>query len=697
MKTKANNIILTKKINFSIHSVFLKITALILLIVIILTLFNISIANYTTYNTMNNLYKDNVKSLTLREKDFFDAITSNIENLTLSLATDKAFLEYCGSVDILKGSEKVEGLNFIKDTLSRAVNSNKFIAGVYAISAEGQVIGSGSIGKIDITKEEKPEWYTNIMDQNENKWFMMEKSELPFAISSNRSAVFGVKLTPRAGSAFTLLYVIKDSAFTDSLKNMKIGDSSKSYIILPNQDIIYGEQIGIEDQDKRQVENELIGDFLRVLGEENERTFYDEKGEVLVSCVKSQETNWIYINTVDKNEILSPTRKINIRMIFSSLISGILFIIMGMFFSDKISKPIKKLIDVMKQAEKCDFTREAEVKSKDEIGQLGIAFNSMIRQLKELILQNMSIAETVKSSAGNIAILSRETATVTEEVSKAIGEVADGAGDQNKEINAGSRSFQILSSKIVEMNSNIQHIDVISSEVENITYTGLVIMSELEKNSLKTAQSSQKVVSSMGSLATSIREVINIIGMLNNISDQTKLLALNASIEAARAGQYGNGFAVVAGEIRTLAEQSTSFTKNIESLINHIIFQAKESTELVHESEEIILEQQKIVKQSSGAFNDIQDITHQFIKYIEEISKAIKDTDLQKEHVLKNMAYISTVSEKTAAATQEIAASMQEQYANTENFSNMALHLMTLAEELTRSMEKFKIDHNRFE
>src|SRR5699024_5844378 len=109
------------------------------LIIIILTVFNISIANYTTYNTMNNLFKDNVKNLTLREKDFFDAITSNVENLTLSLATDEIFLEYCGTIDVLKGSEKVEGLNLVKDTLSRAVNSNKFIAGVYAISEEGQV------------------------------------------------------------------------------------------------------------------------------------------------------------------------------------------------------------------------------------------------------------------------------------------------------------------------------------------------------------------------------------------------------------------------------------------------------------------------------------------------------------------------------------------------------------------------------
>jgi methyl-accepting chemotaxis protein len=676
------------KLNINIQGISSKIIILVLTVIIILTCFNTGIATYTTYTTMDELFKSNIETLTLREKEYFDAITGNIENLTVSLASNTEFLEYGGKVDVLEGGEKVKGITYIKETISTAINSNKFISCIYLISSKGQIIYPAGSSSMDVSKDERPKWYENILESNQGIWFQLKKEEFPIT-RSDAGVTYGIKLTPRWGSEFILLYDLKKNTFTESLATMKIGETSQSYIILPSKDVIYGDQIYIKDESILE-EQQLVADILAQTGSEKKITFEYEEG-LLVSLIHSEQSGWCYINTVDKNEILAPAKRINTQLIYGAVLSGILFVFIGIYFSIQFTKPIKRLIGVMNEVERGNLTVEADTKGKDEIGLLGTAFNSMIKQIKQMSLQNDKIAQTVNASAQNIAIISKETATATNEIAKAIEEVADGVAKQSAEVNEGNESFKILSRKIESMYENVQYIDKISNDVQTITLNGIAIMKSLQMNSLKTTEITQQVVDSMESLNDKINEIIKITGMLNTISGQTKLLSLNASIEAARAGASGRGFAVVAQEIRMLADQSANFTHNIEELIQNIISKTQQSTQMVYKSENIVSEQNTIISQSIEAFAKIQQIINKFIEYTEEISGYIKETENYKVQVLANMEQISLVSEINASTAEQISAATQEQFATTEQLSNMAVELAQLARDLTQSMGKFKI------
>lgn len=679
------------RLSANIRGISFKIILLVLSIVIVLTCFNTGVATYTSYNTMNDLFKANIELLTIREKEYFDSIISNVESMTASLASNTEFLEYGGNIDMMEGGEKVKGIKYINEAISTAINSNKFIQAIYFISNQGKVIYPAGSATIDVSEESSPEWYRKILETEGGIWFRLRKEDFPVTTRLDAVATYGIKFKPRWGNEFVLLYDLKKSIFTESLATMKISETSTSYIIMPGKDILFGEQIDIEDKDMLESEKKLIDNLVHEAAHEKIKTFFYDDA-LLVSIAYSEESSWIYVNTVEKDEFLTPAKELNMRLILVALISGIVFVSFGIFFSIKLSKPVRQLIGVMNEAENCNLNVTADIKGQDEIGYLGLAFNSMISQIKQIILQNRKIAQTVNASADNIAAISKETASAMNEIARAIEGVASGTAKQSVEVNESNKSFKVLSEKINDMYENVLHIDRTTNEVQRITSKGISTMEKLQSISFKTTEITERVVVSMAALNNIIKEVIKITGILNMISDRTKLLSLNASIEAARAGNNGRGFAVLAQEIRTLADQSASFTKNIEEQIQNIISKTKETTEIVYKSEDIIREQTDIIEESISAFANIQQIISKFIEYTKEISELIKDTENYKEKVMSNLKHIYDVSETNAGTAEEISAATEEQFATTEQLRNMAGELAALARELTNSIGRFQIE-----
>src|SRR5471030_3172187 len=178
---------------------------------------------------------------------------------------------------------------------------------------------------------------------------------------------------------------------------------------------------------------------------------------------------------------------------------------------------------------------------------------------------------------------------------------------------------------------------------------------------------------------------------INQISEQTNLLALNAAIEAARAGDAGKGFSVVAEEIRKLADQSASATKEIQELISRIKNKTESVVQSMEVSNVIVVEQSQAVNETREIFDKIHSSIDGLTQEIKLVQTASSETNKSKTEIVNRMQNISAVSEESSASAEEVSATTEEVTAAMNEFTNSAMQLKELSEELENQINKFNI------
>ncbi|OXS74714.1 methyl-accepting chemotaxis protein [Domibacillus enclensis] len=329
--------------------------------------------------------------------------------------------------------------------------------------------------------------------------------------------------------------------------------------------------------------------------------------------------------------------------------------------------------------------------SKDEIGQLGLSFNHMSRQLRGLIERLQETSSKVMDSSTSLSAVSEETAAGSEEVGRAISDIAAGTVMQAADLDETTRSLDRLNDSIQSMNSQNERIKDVTHRSEAAASQGTEIVSRLKQSNEESLFSSNEVSKNISNLYLKIKEISRITDTIESISAETNLLALNASIEAARAGEHGKGFAVVASEVRKLAEQSNQSTKQIQGMI----------TGIEAETEKTVLAVSETIDRSQQLNGAVNETEEQFIL----ISRAIGDTvdgilmlTNELEQITEQSGGISTairnassVSEQTAASVEEMTASIDEQAQAIAQLANSAELLTDLSRELNGMIDQYSL------
>lgn len=327
--------------------------------------------------------------------------------------------------------------------------------------------------------------------------------------------------------------------------------------------------------------------------------------------------------------------------------------------------------------------------SSDEIGKLATAFNTMSRQLRILVKKTKNTSEHLLDSATNLSAISEETSASSEEVGKAITEIAIGAQEQAHDLDKINRTVELLSSSIETMGKQSKVMNDITKHAKKISSEGIEIVYQLQQSNNDSLTASQEVSYEIKNLNSKVNQITQVMETIETIAEQTNLLALNASIEAARAGEYGRGFSVVADEIRKLAEQSKNATHQVQEVVTSIV---SETTKTVKTVEGTMITSKKLnedVVLTQSKFNQMSD---SISKIAESIIVVNKEMDVMTSHnklMIEGIESASSVSEQTAASVQEIAASIDEQIKAIADVANASEILTELNRELNTLMERY--------
>ncbi|MBN2238690.1 MAG: PAS domain-containing protein [Dehalococcoidales bacterium] len=415
---------------------------------------------------------------------------------------------------------------------------------------------------------------------------------------------------------------------------------------------------------------------------------------------------------------------------------------------DIVSEPINETSDVLTRLAENDLTVRVKGNYRGDLSKIKLAVNTVIDSLSALVSQIRTNADSLAAASEQLSKVADQAGQATQQIASTSQQVAKGAAEQSAALQQSSEGIDQLSKAIIQISlgaqeqaigveRNVEIVNQVSSAVLQVSENAQVAAQGSHKASdaaekgadmtIRTVEGMEKIRDTMGiasstvqSLGEQSNEIGKIVATIDDIAAQTNLLALNAAIEAARAGEQGRGFAVVADEVRKLAERSSGATKEIADLISNIQKGVDEAVKAMEDGNHEVDSGYKLATDAGESLSDILNTVKEVSLEVERISAAseelnalstemVKITDgvsgiveentaateemgASADDITKSIESVAGVAEENSAATQQVSASAEEMSAQVEEVVASAQTLAEMSEELQRNISVFKLN-----
>ncbi|WP_339285876.1 methyl-accepting chemotaxis protein [Paenibacillus sp. FSL R5-0486] len=374
--------------------------------------------------------------------------------------------------------------------------------------------------------------------------------------------------------------------------------------------------------------------------------------------------------------------------IFAFLIA----VFIAFFIASIISRPIKKMNEAAMAIANGDLTGETIVlKNKDELGTLAASFNTMSGNLRSMIESVSMTSEQVAASSEELLASAEQNTQASEQISETVEELAVGTSDQVDIVKRSSQAMNEMALGSEQIAELAQSVSVSAVDAANQSSEGNMIIQQAVEQMGSVRNSIASLTELVTGLGERSAEIGTITEVINNIARQTNLLALNAAIEAARAGEHGRGFAVVAGEVRKLAEESSTSAQRITDLVQLIQKDTDHAVQAVKVNSSETEAGIEMVTAAGQAFEQISDAVNKVAGEIQEVSAGSEEMSASTTEVVGYVSQISNIAGEAAGGVHNVSAATQQQLASMEDIASSAGSLSKMAEELQEQINKFKV------
>lgn len=406
---------------------------------------------------------------------------------------------------------------------------------------------------------------------------------------------------------------------------------------------------------------------------------------------KSEVTGAVVCTLVPRSTVVSNANQIKNITLILVILACTVAIGVGMWISLGFSSSIKKILRKLELISRGDLTAKIEVKKKNEFGMLADNIMETISNMRGLIEKVEGISNTVHASAEEVKQSSIAMSDYSTDIYKALDEIDNGVSQQAEDSQNCLSQMDKLSGKIKEVNNYVNTMEGSADKTKDMIRQGIETMHGLVDKTESSTQITSQVKKDILELEHQSALIENFVSIINEIAGQTNLLSLNASIEAARAGDAGRGFTVVVEEIKKLANASLNAANEIQKIVDKIKIQTLNTVSNAKEAQNIVGMQADMVNQTISVFNTMNGVVEQLLIDLKQVGEQVEETNSQREGTLEAIESISAVAAQTAASSNAVTNTISTQLEYVEKLKDASIEMEGKTTELDEAVHKFQI------
>lgn len=681
-----------------IRKVSIKIFA-ILLPVIIVTVCSLSALAYSSSKQIIDVEIDG------KMKNILDYNLSKIEN---GLMAHSKIAESIAktSETLSKDMKKDSLINLLKEMVSSNADTmgagvwfepNKFdptlkYFGPYARKDGGKVVYTDEYSNEQYDYF-KYDWYkVGINTKNVVEWSQPYYDEVSKIIMVTTTAPFYDSQHKFMGVAAADINI---SAIQKNIENIQMGKFGRAFLIDSEGNYMAGANIAADKIMKAKITEDTNGSLkslgqLMVKSQDGKSEFTDDNGKNTVYFTTIPETKWKLAVYMPEKELYKDISSLMNKIIITGIISILILILSITFLVRYLKKNISKVNFLAQKLGSGDLTSKIQVTSEDEFGRMIINLNDMADNIRKIITNVADYSSDLSASSEELAATVEEVNSQFEIINGSMKEINTGVQETTataEEISASmheiGNNVEVLSNKAADGNSNSVKIKKRASQVQKDSNNAIKQTENIYK------EKEEKIIQSISD-SKIVQEISVMADTIAAVAEQTNLLALNAAIEAARAGEQGKGFAVVADEVRKLAEQTSEAVDNIKQVIGKIELAF---TNLAFNSNELLLFMNERIKTEFENFGNVgvkyQEDSQFVTDMSQELAAMTEEISATMGEVTTGMKNLADLSQKSSENSEVIHESVNESTLALEQVARTAQEQADLAQKLNELIQKF--------